>query len=101
MTDVDPNLHLAKQKLDALEAKLKIARETSIIAPPSNANSHHSAYGVGMKMAVELVAGLGFGIIVGYAIDSQFNSKPFGILIGAILGIIGGFWNMLRMSKKS
>lgn len=101
MPNVEPDLQQAKQDLGSLEAKLKIARETSTIAPPASKNSHHSAYGLGMKMAVELAAGLGFGVIIGYAIDTQFNSKPIGILIGAVLGIVGGFWNMLRLSKKS
>lgn len=92
----DP-LDKAQAELDSLERRLSQARAQSTIAPPPQ-QSHHSAYSVGMKMAVELAAGLGLGIIVGYACDTQFATKPLGVILGAIIGLVGGLWNVIRMS---
>jgi len=50
--------------------------------------------GVGVEFA-GAVAGLA---LVGYWIDSKYDSRPWGVLIGAALGLIGGTYNLIRES---
>jgi len=49
-------------------------------------------------------AGLGFDfaaamlvfVLVGYWIDGHFECSPWGVLIGAVLGLVGGMYNLIR-----
>jgi F0F1-type ATP synthase assembly protein I len=50
--------------------------------------------GIGFEL-VAAVAGFTF---VGYLWDRHFGTGPWGILIGAILGLIGGMYNLIRQS---
>jgi len=50
--------------------------------------------GIGFEVA-GAVAGFA---LVGYWIDSHYGSSPKGVLIGSILGIVGGGYNLIRQS---
>jgi F0F1-type ATP synthase assembly protein I len=50
--------------------------------------------GVGIEFSAA-VAGF---TLVGYWIDSKYDSRPWGVLIGAILGLVGGMYNLIRVS---
>jgi F0F1-type ATP synthase assembly protein I len=49
-------------------------------------------------MGFELVASVGAFILVGYWWDRHFGSAPKGLVIGAVLGLIGGMYNLIRQS---
>ena len=46
----------------------------------------------------ELAAAVGGFAVVGHLIDRSRGSHPKGLLIGAILGLIGGMYNLIRAS---
>ncbi len=46
----------------------------------------------------ELVAAVGGFMLVGYWWDRHFGSRPWGLLTGAALGLIGGTYNLIRKS---
>jgi len=46
----------------------------------------------------ELVAAVGAFILVGYWWDRHFGTGPKGVLVGAVLGLIGGMYNLVRQS---
>jgi len=50
--------------------------------------------GVGIELA-GATAGLA---LVGYWIDGKFGTSPWGILIGVVIGIVGGLYNLVRES---
>jgi len=50
--------------------------------------------GIGVEV-VGAVIGLTF---VGYCIDDRYGCRPWGVLIGAGLGLIGGMYNLIRES---
>ena len=50
--------------------------------------------GVGVEFAGAVV---GFAL-VGYWIDQHYECRPWGVLIGAALGLIGGTYNLIRES---
>jgi len=45
---------------------------------------------------VELAAGLGACCLLGYWIDRRFDTSPWGLLICAVIGVIGGLYNLVR-----
>lgn len=50
--------------------------------------------GLGMEFAAA-VAGL---TLLGLWIDRRFDTEPWGVLVGAGVGIIGGMYNMIRQA---
>jgi F0F1-type ATP synthase assembly protein I len=50
------------------------------------------------SIGFELVAAVGGFIFVGYLWDRHFGSSPWGLLTGAVLGLIGGMYNLIRQS---
>ena len=47
-------------------------------------------------MGVELAGAVLGGCLLGYWIDRHFETRPWGLLIGASMGIVGGLYNMIR-----
>jgi len=52
--------------------------------------------GLGMQFAVTIVACLG----IGYWLDSRFDTQPWALLAGGIIGIIGGFLQFLKTVRS-
>ncbi len=50
--------------------------------------------GVGIEFAAAVA---GFAA-VGWWIDRHYKSEPWGVVIGAVLGLIGGTYNLIRES---
>jgi F0F1-type ATP synthase assembly protein I len=51
-------------------------------------------------MGVELAAAVIGLTLLGLWIDSRFKTGPTGVLVGAGLGIVGGFYNFLRAALQ-
>jgi F0F1-type ATP synthase assembly protein I len=47
---------------------------------------------------VELAAGIGGACLLGWWIDRHFETAPWGVLICAIVGVVGSLYNMIRRS---
>jgi len=54
------------------------------------------AYGLGFELACA-VAGF---VLVGIWIDRHYSSGPWGTLICFFLGLIGGFYNLIRATSR-
>ena len=50
--------------------------------------------GIGLELA-GVTAGLA---LLGYWVDSKFGTKPWGLLVGVAIGIVGGLYNLIRES---
>ena len=53
--------------------------------------------GLGAELAGAI---LGF-VLVGYWIDKTFDTRPWGLLICALCGLVGGLYNFFRSSLKA
>jgi ATP synthase protein I len=68
--------------------------------PDSNTKQRSSGarfYAIGFDLAAAV---LGFSL-VGYWIDRHYGSSPWGLLVCAVLGVIGGLYNLIRDSRKA
>jgi len=61
--------------------------------PPGNWMRHA---GTGL----ELAAAIGGMCAIGYLLDRKFNSSPWCLLTCALLGIVGGLYNLVRSQLR-
>jgi F0F1-type ATP synthase assembly protein I len=52
-------------------------------------------------VGLELAAAVGGFTLAGYWIDRYYGSQPWGTVIGVILGMIGGLYNLVRQSLQA
>jgi F0F1-type ATP synthase assembly protein I len=53
--------------------------------------------GVGLELAGAIA---GFAL-VGYWIDRRYGTDPWALLVGVILGLVGGLYNLVRQSLQA
>ena len=39
--------------------------------------------------------------LAGYWIDRHYGSEPWGIIVGLVLGLVGGLYNLIRQSFQA
>lgn len=66
------------------------------------------AYNEGMRVAgpylglgLQIALSMAFFVGVGYAVDRWLGSSPWGLLIGAVLGMVGVFALIIRLSNQA
>lgn len=52
------------------------------------------------RMVLELVAGMGIGLAIGYGLDTLFGTKPIMMVIFVLLGFAAGIRTMLRTAAE-
>jgi ATP synthase protein I len=58
------------------------------------------ALGVGLRIAIELVAALCVGLALGWIFDRVLGTKPWGLLVFFSLGVAAGMLNVFRAAKN-
>ena len=84
-------------KDDDLKVRLKIAKKK--INPEKDPTSR-SNLGQAFKMSTELVSAVLVGTIIGFILDTWFDTKPWLIIIFFFVGVVEGITNVFRSSKK-
>ncbi len=81
-------------------AKAKQVRDDS----PENLKSTHSEsdeeMSFGMRVGVELFAGVAVGLLIGYFLDRVFHTIPLFLIIFVIVGAAAGSWNIYKLAFK-
>ncbi len=82
------------------KTRLKIAKSKI----KNHLNKDHEKRGTFMgnafKLGTELVAAVGVGTIIGFILDSWFDTKPWLIIIFFFLGSAAGMLNVIRTANK-
>ena len=76
-------------------AKLKIKKQIQ-----SDSEKKGSFMGNAFKLGSELVAAVAVGTIIGFILDSWFDTKPWLIIIFFFLGAGAGMLNVIRTANR-
>jgi ATP synthase protein I len=76
-------------------AKLKIKKQVQ-----SDSEKRGSFMGSAFKLGTELVAAVAVGTIIGFILDSWFDTKPWLIIIFFFLGSAAGMLNVIRTANR-
>ena len=69
-------------------------------APQLDPAARSNAMGQAFKIAIELVVGVLFGGIVGWALDRYLGSAPWLLILFLVLGFAAGMMNVVRTAKR-
>ena len=65
------------------------------------ADGNDPNWGKFASVGLEIAAGVGLGVAVGYWIDRKFRTEPWGILIGAGVGLAAGMYLFIKEGMRA
>ena len=87
------------KKSNNLTTRLKSAKDKVDRKSLNNDNNQPSSLGMALKLSTEMVAAVLVGTIIGFILDSWFDSKPWLIIIFFFVGVAAGITNVIRTAK--
>ena len=88
------NINDFKTRLKIAKKKLKNSSKNV----ENNGNS--SSMGTAFKLSTDLVAHVAVGTIIGFILDSSFDTKPWLIIIFFFLGSVAGILNVIKTARQ-
>ena len=82
------------------KTRLKIAKSKIKKQVLYDKQNKGSFMGSAFKLGTELVAAVGVGTIIGFILDSWFDTKPWLIIIFFFLGSAAGMLNVIRTANR-
>jgi ATP synthase protein I len=82
------------------KTRLKIAKSKMEKKDHSDSEKRGAFMGNAFKLGTELVAAVAVGTIIGFILDSWFDTKPWLIIIFFFLGAIAGMLNVIRTANR-
>ena len=82
------------------KTRLKIAKSKMQKQILSDSEKKGSFMGSAFKLGTELVASVAVGTIIGFILDTWFDTKPWLIIIFFFLGAAGGMLNVIRTANR-
>ena len=86
--------------LDDFKTRLKIAKSKLEKNNLKNNDEKATFVGNAFKLGTELVAAVVVGTIIGFILDSWFDTKPWLIITFFFIGVIAGMLNVIRVAKN-
>ena len=85
---------------DDFKTRLKIAKSKLKKQLDEDIDNKGSFMGSAFKLGTELVAAVAVGTIIGFILDSWFDTKPWLIIIFFFLGTAAGILNVIRTANR-
>ena len=85
---------------DDFKTRLKIAKSKIKKQLISESEKRGSFMGSAFKLGTELVAAVGVGTIIGFILDSWFDTKPWLIITFFFLGAAAGMLNVIKTANR-
>ena len=82
------------------KTRLKIAKSKMQKQILSDSEKKGSFMGSAFKLGTELVASVAVGTIIGFILDTWFDTKPWLIIIFFFIGSAAGMMNVIRTAKN-
>ena len=82
------------------KTRLKIAKSKIRKQSDEDSEKRGSFMGNAFKLGTELVAAVAVGTIIGFILDSWFDTKPWLIIIFFFLGTAAGILNVIKTANR-
>ena len=87
-------------KLREIEKRIQNLKNNKQKLTNNKNKSNGKLYSMAINVSLELITGIGLGVIIGLLIDNHLQTKPLMFIIFFIVGTIVGFYNMFKCLKK-
>ena len=88
------------KKIKEISTRLEIAKKKISNKQEEDGGSNAASFGKALKISTELVAAVVVGSIIGFILDSWFDTKPLLTIIFFIMGVAAGIINVIKSAKK-
>ena len=85
---------------EEFKTRLKIAKSKIEKEIQSDSEKRGSFMGNAFKLGTKLVASVAVGTIIGFILDTWFDTKPWLIIIFFFLGAAAGMLNVIRTANR-
>tara|TARA_Y100000590_G_scaffold263233_1_gene295394 strand:- start:692 stop:973 length:282 start_codon:yes stop_codon:yes gene_type:complete len=86
--------------LKKISTRLEIAKKNIKKNQEKKNGSNAASLGKALKISTELVAAVFVGSIIGYLLDSWFDTKPMLTICFFFMGVAAGILNVFKSAKK-
>ena len=95
----DPQLS-EDARLDALDRRIRAAQADEAQRTGQARRRADANEQLGQRVLSYLIGGVAGGALIGWVLDRLFGTSPLLLISLLILGTVGGFWNIIRVSTK-
>ena len=85
-------------RLDRLDERIRQAQAEEAVRTGQAGKRADKNQQLGNRVLSYLVGGLVGGALIGWVLDRLFGTSPLLLISLLILGTVGGFWNIIRVS---
>ena len=89
-----------QKELDDFAAKLTKVKERTLGDDSKSDSRFSSGWGLGVRLATELLGGVVVGAGIGLLLDSWFSTKPLFVIIFLLFGTAAGILNVYRVAAE-
>ena len=90
-----------RQRSSEIGKKLDAIKGTRVGAGQTPDTSRQAAYGEAFRYAADLMVGVVLGGLLGWALDRQFGTAPWIMILLVVLGFAAGLLNVIRAARKA
>lgn len=95
----DPQLP-GDARLDALGERIRAAQAGEAERTGGARKAADPNEQLGQRVLSYLIGGVAGGALIGWVLDRVFGTSPMLLISLLILGTVGGFWNIIRVSTE-
>ncbi len=82
------------------KTRLRIAKKEMLKKSLNEKEKKGLFMGSAFRLGTELIAAVAVGTIIGFILDSWFDTKPWFIIIFFFIGVIAGILNVIRVANN-
>ena len=95
----DPKLQ-EDARLTSLDARLRQAQSDEAVRTGQARQGADRNAQLGNRVLSYLIGGFAGGALIGWVLDKLFGTSPLLLISLMLLGAVGGFWNIIKMSTQ-
>ena len=85
---------------EEFDARLKARQDKRKNAAGEDVPPDRLDYGTGLQAGIEVVAGVGFGVLLGWGLDRWLGTTPLLLIVFFLLGAAAGVLNAYRHLRR-
>jgi ATP synthase protein I len=90
-----------RKRSDSIGKRLEEAKARRAPPQAGDERARGEAFARAFRFVAELIAGVGVGGFIGWALDRQFGTAPWLLVVFVALGFAAGLLNVIRAAQKA